>query len=141
MKKGPKTKAKEKAWAAFSMYIRTRDSLKTTGSLDSCVCVTCPNLYPRTGVGCIQAGHFIAGRGNSILFDERGVHGQCYACNIGRNGAHVEYFVFMEKTYGREVIDELRAERHETLKLRASDFKDIEDKYRELTDRLVKKHS
>ena len=53
----------------------------------------------------MQAGHFIDGRYNSIIFYENGVHPQCYACNIIYNGRKDEYFLFMEKTYGREEID------------------------------------
>lgn len=128
---------KKKAWEAFSLYIRTRDSIKTTGGIDYCVCVTCPNQYPRIGVGCIQAGHFIDGRGNAILFDEEATHGQCYGCNVGRNGAHVEYFVWMEQNYGRETIDRLRVKRHEIVKYKAWDYDTIADKYKLMTKELL----
>jgi hypothetical protein len=131
------TKAKKKAWDAFSLYIRTRDAIRTTGSLDRCACVTCGREYPRTGVGCIQAGHFIASRVNSILFDERGCHGQCYGCNVGRNGAAVEYFVYMENTYGREVIDELRQLKFQTRKFTSGELELMAEKYTTLANELI----
>lgn len=138
MKKKPSlTSAKKKAWDSFSLYIRTRDSLKTTGTLDRCVCVTCGRSYPRLGVGCIQAGHFIASRVNSILFDERGTNGQCYSCNVGRGGAHVEYFVWMEQNYGRDVIDELRALKGQPKKLTIYDLDEITSHYKAETAKLI----
>lgn len=132
------SRAKDKAWKTFSLFIRTRDSLKTTGGLDNCACVTCQRVYPRSGVGCIQAGHFIAGRKNAILFDERGTNGQCYGCNVGRDGAHVEYFVWMEETYGREVIDELRVLKRTTRKYSVGELLLMADDYKKRTEDLLR---
>ena len=69
----------------------------------------------------MQAGHFIAGRGNGVLFDERGIHPQCYHCNIGLKGNMVEYFVFMEWSHGRDVINDLRRLKHQTVKFTRDD--------------------
>ena len=56
----------------------------------------------------MQAGHFIPGRHNSILFDQRGCHAQCYSCNCGwLKGNPRKYQAYMLKRYGQEVIDEL----------------------------------
>lgn len=136
-KKPTLSQAKKKAWNAFSLYIRTRDALKTTGGIDNCLCVTCGREYPRTGVGCIQAGHFVASRANSILFDERNCHGQCYGCNVGRGGAHVEYFVWMENTYGRDVIDELRRLKLQSRKFTVDELHEIEVTYKLKTGELL----
>lgn len=48
---------------------------------------------------------------------------------MGRGGAYVEYFVFMENTYGRSVIDELRVLRHQAIKLTINQLDEIRDKY------------
>lgn len=56
----------------------------------------------------MQAGHFVPGRGNGVLLDERGVHPQCYRCNCILHGNLIEYYPFMVRTYGQEVVDELR---------------------------------
>lgn len=88
-------------WTLFSKYIRLKYS--TNGLVR---CITCGTWkYVKE----MQAGHFIPGRHNSILFDERNVHPQCYHCNIGLKGNSIEYYAFMQKRYGQEVIDELRA--------------------------------
>lgn len=132
---------KKKAWDNFSLYIRTRDSILTTGGLDYCVCVTCPRQYPRLGVGCIQAGHFISGRTNAVLFSEKGVHGQCYGCNTGKNGAHVQYFIWMEQTYGRDTVDQLILESNQTIKFKIWDYDRIKDLYIKKTEGLLKNPS
>lgn len=142
VKKTPRAKAKEAAWKAFSLYIRTRDSLKTTGGLDYCLCVSCGDKRPRLGMYCIQAGHFIPGRNNAVLFSEEGVHGQCQMCNHGISGrkkptASVVYYQFMEKEYGREVIDRLVRESNELVKYKPWEFDEIAEKYTKMTEALL----
>lgn len=136
-KPSPKAKAKKLAWEAFSLFIRTRDSLETTGSLEGCKCVTCSRWYPRLGVGCIQAGHFLAGRTGATLFSEEGVHGQCYSCNIGKGGHYVEYTLWMVKKYGQARVDLLILESHQTLKYTKTDYDTIAEKYRQKTAELL----
>lgn len=115
MKKTARAKAKQAAWKAFSEYIRARDGR----------CVTCTTGEAQ------QAGHFIDGRHNAVLFQERGVHGQCYHCNVGLKGNKIQYWLFMERTYGREVIDELITESQQTVQYKEFQFKEIEEKYKE----------
>lgn len=126
-------RAKTKAWAAFSLFIRTRDCLRFTGDPENGICVTCKRPYP---LKKLQAGHFIAGRTNAVLFDEDAVYSQCYGCNIGRGGSHVEYFVFMEEEVGRERIEELRKKRHETVKFKKEDYEQIRELYQSKLEAL-----
>ena len=138
MAKTERQKAKENAWKAFSIYIRTRDCIRFTGDPDNGKCVTCNREYPFTK---LQAGHFISGRGNSVLFDDRLVYSQCVGCNgnppMGKGGNYVEYFVFMEKEWGREKIDEFRALKHETKQYKIHDFQQIETEYKQKTEDLL----
>lgn len=111
----PKTvsKLKKELWTVFSRYIRLRDSLEWANDHPEhngepmAACVSCRKTIKAFGVGGLQAGHFIPGRNNSILFDERGVHAQCYRCNIPLKGNWVPYRRFMVERYGEEVIEEL----------------------------------
>lgn len=128
MAKPTVTRAKKKAWDSFSRYIRTRDCLRFTGDPNEGICVTCKRPYPFKQ---LQAGHFIAGRTNSVLFDEEAVYAQCYGCNVGRGGAHVEYFIWMEEEVGREKIEELRQKRHQTVQYKLFDYERIRDTYDE----------
>lgn len=136
MAKSDRQKAKDKAWNAFSIYIRTRDCLRFTGDKDEGMCITCKRSYPFKK---LQAGHFIDGRGNSVLFDERQVYSQCYGCNVGRGGAYVEYFVWMEKEWGREMIDEFRAMKKDITQYKTFHFVELEQKFKEKTRELLKK--
>jgi hypothetical protein len=101
-KKGLKS-LKKRAWTLFSKYIRLRDCLKTTGTTTHGVCITCGKTYP---IESLQAGHFIAGRCNAILFDEEMTHAQCYACNVGLHGNVLEYRRKIIEMYG-EGYDEI----------------------------------
>lgn len=91
---------KKKAWKLFSELIR-RAHANPNGMTQ---CVTCRLWFEWKK---LQAGHFIPGRHNSILFDERGVHPQCMRCNVFLRSNPREYDAFMRKTYGAKVIKEL----------------------------------
>lgn len=139
MKKTPRGKAKKKAWDSFSIYIRTRDCLRFTGDPTMGKCVTCNRPYPFKQ---LQAGHFIQGRGNSVLFDERLVYSQCIGCNgnppYGKGGNYVEYFRFMLDEVGLEKIDEFRALKHDTKIYREFDFIELKELFEEKTLDLIK---
>ena len=121
---------KGKAWDEFSKYIRVRDALRTTGKDDLVVCCTCGKTYPAFGKGCAQAGHFIPGRGNSILFDERGVHAQCYNCNHTLKGNWTEYLPYMKRRYGQDVVDELLAVKYRVRKFTPAELEKMRDDYK-----------
>lgn len=128
------SKAKKKAWDMFSKYIRTRDALRTTGTLDEALCVTCERRYP---IKQLQAGHFIPGRHNSILFDEKNCHAQCYGCNVMKKGSTVQYWVFMEKEYGRKTIDRLIEDDKKTSQGKVYIFKELEEEYKDKLKKLT----
>ena len=136
--KSSKAIAKSAAWKAFSIYIRTRDCLRFSGDPELGKCVTCKRAYPFKK---LQAGHFIQGRGNAVLFDERLVYSQCLGCNgnppMGKGGNYVEYFIFMEEEWGRIMIDEFRELKHKTVIYKEHDFKEIEEKYKQKTAELL----
>lgn len=140
-KKTPRQKAKEKAWVEFSRYIRTRDCLRFSGSPDLGKCVTCNRPYPYKA---LQAGHFIQGRGNAVLFDERIVYSQCVGCNgnppMGKGGNYVEYFIFMEQEWGRIMIDEFRALKYRTVIYKIHDFERIAQEFSYKTKELLTQH-
>ncbi len=100
----PLVKAKKDLCKIFSVYIRMRDCFAATGTLDKGVCCTCGRPY---SIKKLQAGHFIPGRMDSILFEPTCVHAQCYRCNMRRQGEWVRYYRFMQKKYGQAEIDRL----------------------------------
>ena len=95
------TKVKKDVWDLFSKYIR----LKYSDWRGNVSCITCNKIFHWKN---IQAGHFIQGRHNAVLFDERNVHPQCYSCNCCKHGNLIPYYEFMLKKYGKQVIEELK---------------------------------
>ena len=128
---------KKKAWDACSVYIRTRDALETTGTIEFAICCTCGKPYPAFGKGCLQAGHYIPGRMPSILFDERGIHAQCYNCNIRLKGNPIKYRKFMEKKHGWEVINELESLSETDPHYKVCDYQDFREKFKNKTKKLL----
>jgi Bacteriophage Lambda NinG protein len=126
--KTPLKKAKDNAWSIFSLFIRTRDCLEykkhhpeLNNGLEA-PCVTCGRVYP---LKQLQAGHFIPSRTNVLLFDEKGVHVQCFGCNIRKSGNGINYFQYMENRYGRKMVDEMLSHRHDIIKYKAHNYEDI----------------
>lgn len=136
MKKLKFTTEKKKAWTAFSRFIRVRDALKTIGNNRQCQCITCPDIRNVGGTGCIQAGHFIPGRGNAVLFDEEQVNGQCYVCNYRLKGNWVEYERVMIARHGKEKVKEMKKKANQKLKYTAQDMVEIRIKYEKKLEEL-----
>lgn len=95
------SKLKKKIWKEFSIHVRS-SAADEQGVVQ---CVTCPARHVWNS-GQIQAGHWIH---NRLDFDERNVHPQCVPCNYHWNTkVSISYSIFMAKTYGIEVMEELQ---------------------------------
>lgn len=133
------SRQKKKTWDACSKYVRRRDmisykKLHPEINEDITECITCGRVYP---IKKLQAGHFIAGRTNGVLFDLRGIHSQCYGCNVGKNGNMVNYYQFMEKKYGKGVIDELQRLTTTEIKYTIEGLKDMENTFNRMSSELT----
>jgi len=115
---------KQKAWKIFALYIKMRDADKD----GMCECVTCGAILPFDSGDC-QAGHFVTGRTNDVLFKESIVHCQCAVCNIYKNGNQGLYTIFMKKKYGLsdEDIEDMLRKNHAGVKLTITDLENIID--------------
>lgn len=122
------TQVKKKLWTLFSIYIRMRDGLKTTGSTEWALCITCSKRYH---FKLLQAGHFVAGRHSSNLFSERGVHAQCYNCNINLRGGTLEYRRKIIELYGEGVDLELEDEARQVRKFVVPELEEMIIEYTE----------
>ena len=118
---------KKKCWAVFSLYIRMRDCLKTTGCKDWGLCITCGKRYH---IKLLQSGHFISGRHNANLFSEKGVHAQCYNCNINLRGNPLEYRRQIIKMYGEGTDLELEEEARQIKKFLPRDLTNLIECYK-----------
>lgn len=121
-KRSKKKISKDKVWREFSIFIRTRGA-DTEGFN---VCVTCGvRKFWRE----LQAGHFIAGRNNAVLFCETGTNPQCYMCNVPKHGNGVEYCLWMQRVHGQEVVDRLRLDATQTVKWPKGHLDELYQKY------------
>lgn len=120
---------KIKAWDEFSIFIRRRDCLKTSGDPTHGFCFTCGAHCP---FKTFQAGHFIPGRHPSYLFDEVGCHIQCFRCNINLKGNWPKYYEAMLKEYGQEVVDSYQKKKWESKQFKAVELEEIYNKYKAL---------
>lgn len=114
-KRTKKQRLKDRTWKLFSEWIR-RKAADKKGNVK---CVTCTNEgYWKS----FQAGHFIPGRRNSILFVEENCHVQCYACNVCNHGNLIPYYEFMENKYGKKKIKELKKLKERSVTFNESDY-------------------
>ena len=79
----------------------------------------------------MQAGHLVSGRTNGVLFDERGIFPQCYACNVCRQGMGAEYTVFVIENYGQDVVDDLIKKRREAVTFTREQLSEMMEDYKE----------
>jgi len=127
VKQPSKKTVKDKAWRAFSKFIRLRDALKTTGTLTHVKCITCGKLL---SVSFCDAGHFVSRRYNATLFDERNVNTQCRYCNRFLDGNLLEYRRQLIKIYREGIDTELEDKATEIYKLGINDLTNIAECYR-----------
>jgi len=125
---------KKKLWTIFSLYIRMRDGLRTTGSKDWSLCITCSRRYH---LKLLQAGHFITGRHNANLFSEKGTHAQCYNCNINLKGNTLEYRRKIIELYGKGADIELEKKAKEIKQFTVPELNKMIENYKEKLKKLT----
>lgn len=138
----------KKAWDAFSAFIRARDCLKYTGTLEYGYCVTCKEAgrefeFPYSK---LQAGHAVGGRKAAVLFHEEIVNTQCMLCNSqsagGRSGDYGSYAMFLVKKYGVERADALqRLKTTYRDKYTYEELLEVESKYKAKLQVLIKNNT
>lgn len=119
---------KNKVWKEFSKYIRLKYSVKGI-----CSCYTCGT---RKHWKSMQAGHGLAGRGNSILFEEDVVRPQCYGCNICASGRLDDFTYRLRLELGEERFEELYIQKSKPKKYTIPDLKELHLSYKEKVKEL-----
>lgn len=118
---------KKNVWKEFSIFIRTRGA--DSEGFNRCVTCVVKKHWKE-----LQAGHFIRGRLNANLFEERATYPQCYSCNVGKQGEVVIYYKFMLEQHGQAVIDELILQNNTTKKWAPGELDGLLEKYKALND-------
>jgi hypothetical protein len=119
---------KDECWRLFSIYIRLRDCLRTTGSPYWGECITCDE---QKEFGELEAGHFVSRIYNSTFFDERNVHAQCGGCNGFRHGEQYIHGQKIDEIHGKGTADELQRMKSETRKFTISELEEFRETLKE----------
>ena len=135
MKQKPLGKLKKEVWREFSLYIRLRDCLKTTGTLESGKCVSCGLEFP---IKECDAGHFIPGRGGAILFDETCVHLQCKRCNLFLGGNLLPYRRAIVAMYGEGYDEYLEEKALQVKKFQRWELEEMKEMFKDKVKELLK---
>jgi len=123
-KKSELAKTKENAWKAFSAYIR----FIAADYNGRAKCVTCG---AEDNAKKMQAGHFVDGRTNLLLYNEAIVHVQCFRCNVLLKGNKVAYTLFMlKKGYTSEQLEEFENLKFKTQTMLQHEHKAVYEKYK-----------
>lgn len=117
-------KAKAKAWKAFSLFIRLRDS-------DANGIVTCCTCGSRKPWKKVQAGHYVTRAKEATLFDEQCVQGQCAGCNMWQGGKPLEFEQYLDRKYGKGTAEKIRIKAVQPCKRVTSDYLFIEKTFTE----------
>lgn len=126
---------KKTVWKSFARYIKVRDC----SPFGNCLCCTCSKQL-RWDDAQLHAGHFLAGRGNAVLFDEVIVHSQCSGCNKYGGGKPWEYEEFMRRKYGYswDELEEIKLRRHQVKKYTMEELKELKKHYEVEFNRIKK---
>ena len=124
MKKPSKSTLKKKLWKLVSEYVRRRDSNQD----EFAECVTCGDVRPWKE---LQAGHFVGGRRNSILYELTNIHPQCYGCNVCKYGETLKYLDFMLEKYGQAEVTRLRSLNEKSVTFTIQDYEEMIVKFKE----------
>ncbi|RLD22206.1 MAG: hypothetical protein DRI69_01840 [Bacteroidetes bacterium] len=127
MAKSPRLRARATAWGWFSKYIRVRDFMADTGDLKEGHCITCGKTLRFENADC---GHFIPGRADSVLFNERNSHAQCVPCNRFKQGKWIEYEKAIIDRYGQAEVDRLKDLYYIKISYTEAEYRNIADMYR-----------
>lgn len=135
-------KQKDRAWKAFSDWVRNSECLASTGTFERGICVTCnvagrPDEFPYAK---LQAGHAVGGRGNAVLFHEDIVHIQCSNDNRqgagGLSGDYGNYMTYLVRKYGLEHAESLQRLKTAYKAYSYQDLVEIERLYKEKLEEL-----
>lgn len=127
--KGSKTKKsnpEDKAWRAFSEYVRIRDCIRTTGTFEAARCVTCSMIYAMKET---DAGHYVSRVRGFTKYSVRNVHAQCHKCNRFQQGNWIQYREFMLAFYGKDATEEIEISSN-ALEVKWIDWEERAETYR-----------
>ena len=126
---------KKTVWKSFARYIKARDA----NFYGVCVCCTCSKFMEWNSPDC-QAGHFVSGRSNNVLFDDQLVYAQCSACNNYGSGRQWEFGKFLMEKFGYDyaTLDEMQSRKNIVKKYTMQELKELKEYFDKEADRIIK---
>lgn len=121
------TKLKKAIWRMFSEKIKERDTKNGYFT-----CFSCRKYLP---VDKYNAGHYKHGDNVGTWIHPKNVHAQCATCNLYMNGNRDNYALWLEKTYGFGILQELDKAYHSNPQTWTMDM--LRAKYIELYNELL----
>lgn len=123
-KKKPKTlnipKLIKKLDEVYSLYIRQKYYDEFTEYVS---CVTCgKTAHYKDGM---QNGHYISRSHRSLRYDDLNCHVQCFRCNVKLKGNMPAYALFLIRTYGQGILEELEEKKSQTKQFTANELLEL----------------
>jgi len=128
---------RDRASEEMMRYIRVRRCLETTGLAFVGICFTCERRFH---IEYLDAGHFISGRRNAVLFDVKCIRLQCNFCNVINHGQPQLYRKKMIKLFGKEWVEERKRRAKRVIKNNQIDFAKLRAGIKRMTEKLYRKH-
>jgi hypothetical protein len=123
LKKPTKARAKARADAAMSLFIRTKYA--KNGMVK---CITCDAVKPIKEMHC---AHFISRGKEATRFIEENCHPACPSCNTYHQQEHMRrYTLYMIDMYGRGFVDLIEDQSRKVTRRRAQHYLEIEAEYK-----------
>ena len=94
---------KDKAWDEYAKFIKIRDCLEASGLPFIGKCIT--HGVAQYHIRYLQAGHFVSGRSDAVLFNNKFVNTQCNFCNMINHGETDKYRNVLYKRHGKAFVD------------------------------------
>lgn len=127
-KKKPKgvAKLKKDLDEVYSIYIRQ----KYADFAGYVSCVTCgKTAHYKDGM---QNGHYESRSHNNTRYDDQNCHVQCFRCNIAMDGNYPSYALFMTRTYGDKILEEMSRRSRIERRFTTQELRDLISHYRSL---------
>ena len=118
----------------FSRFVRWSNA-DSDGNVKCATCETIKHVKE------MQNGHFQSRRHYSCRWLIKNTAPQCYACNIGNQGAQFQMSKYLDKKYGPGTAQHIQDRSKLSRKYTDAELKILAQYYKDKVDELINKHS
>lgn len=130
-------KERDKASEDMMRFIRLMRCLESTGLAFVGYCITCERKFH---ISNLEAGHFISGRRNAVLFDVMCIYNQCGYCNRYLHGCHKKYRKKMVEKYSEDWVLNRERRSKRVIKNNQINFAKLRAGIKRMTQKIYRKH-